>query len=62
LFSAQIQVLSLYSASEIANKFKLNIYFKQIQKECEKHNILISNFEIEGNDKVKNTILSFLEN
>jgi nucleotide-binding universal stress UspA family protein len=57
LFSAQIQVLSLYSASEITNKYKLNIYFKQIQKECVKHNILTSNFEIEGNDRVKNTIL-----
>lgn len=61
LFSAQIHVLGLYNESEKTDKFKLDVYIKQIEKECLKHKISITSLIAKTENKVKRT-LSYAKN
>ena len=55
-FTSHIYVLGLYNESEAAEKYKLEVYIKQITKECEKNKINITSTLSKTDNKVKKTI------
>ncbi len=57
VFNSHIHILALFNESEIANKYKLEVYIKQIEKECEKKNINFSSSLTKTDNKVKKTIV-----
>lgn len=57
LFSASIHVLGLYNESEEVDKFKLDVYLKQIEKECLKHKVAMTSLELKTDNKVKRTLV-----
>jgi len=56
LFGGQLNVIALYNESEKAAKFKLEVYIKQIEKECEKRKVIVTSEISKTEDKVKKTL------
>jgi len=58
LFNATLSILGMYNQSETTHKFKLDVYLKQIEKECEKKNVSVHFDLVKTEHKVKK-ILQF---
>jgi len=56
LFGGQINIIALYNESETTDKFKLEVYIKQIEKECEKRKVKVTYEISKTEDKVKKTL------
>jgi nucleotide-binding universal stress UspA family protein len=56
LFTSHIHVLGLYNDSEEVDKFKLDVYLKQIEKECLKHKVAMTSLAVKTTNKVKRTL------
>jgi nucleotide-binding universal stress UspA family protein len=56
LFGGQLNVIALYNESEKTDKFKLEVYIKQIEKECEKRKVIVTSEISKTEDKVKKTL------
>jgi nucleotide-binding universal stress UspA family protein len=57
LFSAQICILALYNESEKTDKFKLDVYVNQIEKEGLKKKVSVTSLIEETDSKIKRTLL-----
>lgn len=57
IFSGQLNIIGLYNDSEKSDKFKLEVYINQIEKECKKHNIDFKSEISKTENKVKKTLL-----
>lgn len=56
LFAGHIYVIGLYNDGEKSEKFKLDVYLKQIEKECEKNKVAFTSFAVKTTNKVKRTL------
>lgn len=56
LFNATLSILGMYNQSETTHKFKLDVYLKQIEKECEKKNVSVHCDLVKTEHKVKKTL------
>lgn len=56
LFTAHIHIIGLYNEDEKTDKFKLEVYIKQIEKECEKGKVSLSSEISKTDNKVKKTL------
>ncbi len=56
LFTSHIYVMAMYNEDEQANKFKLEVYIKQIEKECEKSKVAVTSTISKTDSKVKKTL------
>lgn len=57
LFAGHLHVIGLYNEAEKADKYKLDVYLKQIEKECLKRNVSASYQIAITENKVKRTLL-----
>lgn len=56
LFTSHIHVIAMYNENEQADKFKLDVYVKQIEKECERNKVAVTNTITKTDNKVKKTL------
>jgi nucleotide-binding universal stress UspA family protein len=56
LFGGQLNIIALYNESEKTDKFKLEVYIKQIEKECEKRRVIVTSEILKTEHKVKKTL------
>lgn len=56
LFAGEIRVIALYNEGERSDKFKLEVYVKQIEKECLKNKVLVTSTITQTDNKVKKTL------
>jgi nucleotide-binding universal stress UspA family protein len=56
LFTAHVHVIGMYNNNEEVDKFKLEVYIKQIEKECEKSKVAVTSSISKTDNKVKKTI------
>ena len=56
LFSGKLNLIALYSEAEKTDKFKLEVFIKQIEKECNKRNVLLTSEISKTEHKVKKTL------
>lgn len=57
LFTAHIYVLALYNGSEKTDKYKLEVYVNQIEKECQKNKVSVTSLIDKTDNKVKRILL-----
>jgi len=56
LFTAHIYVIAMFNEDEQVDKFKLEVYVKQIEKECEKSKVAVTSTISKTDNKVKKTL------
>jgi hypothetical protein len=56
LFTGHIYVIGLYNDDEKVEKFKLDVYLNQIEKECQKNKVSLTSFAAKTTNKVKRTL------
>lgn len=56
LFTSHIYVIGLYNDDEKAEKYKLDVYLNQIEKECLKNKVSLTSFAAKTTNKVKRTL------
>ncbi|MFO0322870.1 MAG: universal stress protein [Bacteroidota bacterium] len=56
LFGAKIYVIGIYNDSEKTDKFKIEVYVRQIEKEAKKQNVSINSDIVKTGNKVKKTL------
>lgn len=56
LFIGHIYIIGLYNDGEKSEKFKLDVYLKQIEKECMKNKVAFTSFAAKTTNKVKRTL------
>lgn len=56
LFTSHIYVIAMYNDDEQVDKFKLDVYIKQIEKECAKYKVSVTSTISKTDNKVKKTL------
>lgn len=56
LFTGHIYVIGLYNDDEKSEKYKLDVYLNQIEKECIKNKVSLTAFSAKTTNKVKRTL------